>query len=45
MDQIIVTVLAIVALYWGVRVMPGKSVTARAHVTQDVSSRRVRTRR
>ena len=44
MDQIIVTVLAIGALYWGIRVMPGKPVTAPVRVTPDVSLPRVRTR-
>jgi hypothetical protein len=45
MDQMIVVVLAIGALCLGVRVMPGKPVTARVRLSQGFSLRRVRTRR
>ena len=45
MDQMIVTVLAIGALCWGLRVMPWKPVTAHVRVAQGFSLRRVRTRR
>jgi len=45
MDQMIVVVLGIVALCWGVRVMPGKPVTAGVRPSQGFSLRRVRARR
>jgi hypothetical protein len=45
MDQTIVTVLAIGALYWAVRGIPWKTVPARMRVAQDVSLRRGRNRR
>jgi hypothetical protein len=45
MEQMILVVLAIVALCWGLRAMPWKTVTARVRVAQGISLRRVRTRR
>jgi hypothetical protein len=44
MDQMIVAVLAIGAFYWGLRVVPWKSVKARVRVAQGFSLRRLRTR-
>ena len=44
MDQMIVVVLAIGALYWVVRVVPWKSVKARVRVAQGFSLRCLRTR-
>jgi hypothetical protein len=45
MEQIIVSALAIGALYWGVRVIPWKTVKARVRVAQGASLRRIPTRR
>ena len=46
MEQIIVSALAIGALfYWGVRVMPWKTVKVRVRVAQGASLRRIPTRR
>ena len=45
MDQMILVVLAIVALCWGLSVAPRRTVTAPVRVTQGISLRRVRTRR
>jgi hypothetical protein len=45
MDQIILGVIAMVALCWGVRVMPWKTVTARVRAAQGFSLRRVQNRR
>jgi hypothetical protein len=42
MEQIIVSALAIGALYWGVRVMPWETVKARVRVAQGFSLRRLR---
>jgi len=44
MDQIIVGVLALVALWWAVRGRTGKPVPVRAPVAQRVSLRRRRNR-
>ena len=44
MDQIIVGVLALVALWWAVRGRPGKPVSARVPVAQRVVLRRRRNR-
>ena len=44
MDQIIVGVLALVALWWAVRDRPGKPVPARAPVAQRVVLRGRRNR-
>ena len=44
MDQIIVGVLALVALWWAVRGRPGKPVSACAPVAQRLSRRRRRNR-
>ena len=44
MDQIIVGVLALVALWWAVRGLPGKPVPARAPFAQRLSLRRRRNR-
>ncbi len=44
MDQIIVGVLALVALWWAVRGRPGKPVPARVPVAQRVVLRRRRNR-
>jgi hypothetical protein len=40
MDQIIVGVLAFVALWWAVRGRPGKPAPARAPIAQRLSLRR-----
>ncbi|MEI8015512.1 MAG: hypothetical protein WCH20_11840 [Nitrospira sp.] len=45
MDQMILVVLAIVALCWGLSVEPWRTVKARVRVAQGVLLRRVRTRR
>lgn len=45
MDQIILGVIAMVALCWGLRATPWKTVKARVRVAQGFSLRRVRTRR
>jgi hypothetical protein len=44
MEQMIFVVLAIVALCWGLRATPWKTVKARVRVAQDVSLRRLRKR-
>ena len=44
MEQMILAVLAIVALVWGLRSTPWKTVKARVRVAQDVSFRRLRKR-
>lgn len=44
MEQMILVVLAIVALGWGLRATPWKTVKARVRVAQDVSWRRLRKR-
>lgn len=44
MEQMILVVLAIVALCWGLRATPWKTVKARVRVAQDVSLRRLRKR-
>ena len=45
MEQIIVSALAIGALYWGVRVIPWETVKARVRVAQGASLRHIPTRR
>ena len=44
MEQMILVVLAIVALCWGLRATPWKTVKARVRVAQGVSVRRLRKR-
>ena len=44
MEQMILVVLAIVALGWGLCATPWKTVTARVRVAQGVSLRRLRKR-
>jgi len=44
MDQMILVVMAIVALCWGLRAAPWKTVKARVRFTQGVSLRRLRKR-
>jgi hypothetical protein len=44
MEQMILVVLAIVALCWGLCATPWKTVTARVRVAQGVSLRRLRKR-
>jgi hypothetical protein len=42
MDQMILAVLAVVALGWGLRATPWKTVKARVRVAQGVALRRLR---
>jgi hypothetical protein len=44
MEQMILVVLAIVALCWGFRATPWKTVKARVRIAQGVSLRRLRKR-
>ena len=44
MEQMILVVLAIVALGWGLRATPWKTVKARVRLAQGVSWRRLRKR-